>query len=104
MYSFGAMSTPAGNTPPVVNTSGDSSFTAMIQRQNTLIMEMLKKQECMNDTIIEFKDDLKETRSRVDSLSEILENKKDAGASSSSKRKRKYPSSLTVCKFANLGV
>ena len=52
----------------------------------------------------EFKDDLKETRSRVDSLSEILENKKDAGARSSSKRKRKYPSSLTVCKFSNLGV
>ena len=101
MYSFGAMSTPAGNTP-VVNTSGDSSFTAMIQRQNTLANH--EKQECMNDTIIEFKDDLKETRSRVDSLSEILENKKDAGASSSSKRKRKYPSSLTVCKFANLGM
>ena len=65
----------------------------LIQRQNQLIIELLGKQDGVTTAIEEVKRDLKETRSDVNKLMEVQQNKaEDTGK----KQKRKYPSSLTV--------
>lgn len=107
MYSFSNTSTPGGSLPSSlrstngsVNEAAEPSdyFKDLIQRQNLLIMEMLKKQESLNGALEEVKTDLKETRSNV---SLLFEEQKKKTSDSSSKLKRKYPSSLTVrlCMF-----
>lgn len=68
----------------------------LIQRQNQLIIELLGKQDGMTNAIEEVKRDLKETRSDVNKLMEVQQNKpEDTGK----KQKRMYPSSLTVWKL-----
>ena len=70
----------------------------LIQRQNQLIVELLGKQDGMTNAIEEVKRDLKETRSDVNKLMEVQQNKpEDTGK----KQKRTYPSSLTVWKLVS---
>ena len=71
----------------------DDRLMDLIQRQNQLILELLGKQDGMTTAIQEVKRDLKETRSDVNKLMEVQQNK--AGGTCK-KQKRKYPSSLTV--------
>ena len=99
MYSFTSStpirppSTTSGSVPS--NDAGSSDHISdLLQRQNDLIKEMLKKQEGLSGALEEVKADLKETRSHVDQL---LEEQKTKVQATSNKLKRKYPSSLTVC-------
>ena len=66
--------------------------------KNHLLIELIGKQDCMTSAIEEVKHDLKETRTHVNKLMEVQQNKaEDTGK----KQKRKYPSSVTVCILNN---
>lgn len=101
MYSFSTStprSTPvnsaAGSAYREVTRTDDNYLADLIQRQNDLILELLKKQEGLTEAIEEVKTDLKETRSHVDELVDARQKKQ---LDASNKSKRKYPSTLTVC-------
>lgn len=86
-------STPVSRVQSTMNFSGDQ-LVDMIHRQNELILQLLNKQESISKCIDEVKMDLKETTSNVNSLLEVR--KKLDESDTSAKKKRKYPSLLTV--------
>lgn len=63
----------------------------LLERQNNLLLELLKEQKRLICSVAEVQTELKETKDIVDRLVEANEYKEEDKT-----KKRKYPSSLTV--------
>lgn len=73
------------------NASSGPSVADMIQKQNMLIMELLKKHESLCDTVASVRDDLNETKTQISRLAE-----KENQVPVAKGRKRAYPNALSV--------